>query len=105
MPIFVGRYPDVAIDVSVTNRMVDVIGGGFDAGIRYGGTVPEDMIAQRLSPELRWMAAAIRPNPPRSRTQATSGRAHTMWRRCRTRSSSFARSLRLQQLVVPSACH
>lgn len=58
MPIFVDRYPDVAIDISVTNRMVDVIGSGFDAGIRYGGTVPEDMIAQRLSPDLRWMAAA-----------------------------------------------
>ena len=58
MPIFVDRYPDVAIDVSVSNRMVDVIGGGFDAGIRYGGTVPEDMIAQRLSPDVRWLAAA-----------------------------------------------
>ncbi|WP_242122357.1 LysR family transcriptional regulator [Sphingomonas lacusdianchii] len=58
MPIFVDRYPDVAIDISVTNRMVDVIGSGFDAGIRYGGTVPEDMIAQRLSPDLRWIAAA-----------------------------------------------
>lgn len=58
MPIFVDRYPDVAIDISVSNRMIDVVGGGFDAGIRYGGTVPEDMIAQRLSPDLRWIAAA-----------------------------------------------
>lgn len=58
MPIFVDRYPEVAIDISVTNRMIDVVGSGFDAGIRYGGTVPEDMIAQRLSPDLRWIAAA-----------------------------------------------
>lgn len=58
MPIFVDRYPDVAIDIGVTNRMIDVVGSGFDAGIRYGGTVPEDMIAQRLSPDLRWIAAA-----------------------------------------------
>ncbi|PEQ13636.1 LysR family transcriptional regulator [Novosphingobium sp. PC22D] len=58
MPIFVDRYPDVAIDVSANNRMIDVIGSGYDAGIRYGGTVPEDMIAQRLSPEIRWIAAA-----------------------------------------------
>lgn len=58
MPIFVDRYPDVALDISVTNRMIDVVGSGFDAGIRYGGTVPEDMIAQRLSPDLRWIAAA-----------------------------------------------
>lgn len=58
MPTFVDRYPNVAIDIGVSNRLVDVIGSGFDAGIRYGGTVPEDMIAQRLSPDLRWMAAA-----------------------------------------------
>lgn len=58
MPIFVDRYPAVAIDISVSNRMVDVVGAGFDAGIRYGGTVPEDMIAQRLSPDMRWGAAA-----------------------------------------------
>ncbi len=58
MPVFVDRYPDVQIDIAVNNRMIDVIGSGFDAGIRYGGTVPEDMIAQRLSPDIRWIAAA-----------------------------------------------
>ncbi|MBT0669291.1 LysR family transcriptional regulator [Novosphingobium profundi] len=58
MPRFVDRYPEVTIDISVSNRMVDVIAEGFDAGIRYGGTVPEDMVARRLSPEIRWMAAA-----------------------------------------------
>jgi DNA-binding transcriptional LysR family regulator len=58
MPTFVERYPDVEIDVSVSNRLVDVIDQGFDAGIRYGGTVPVDMIAQRLSPDIRWVTAA-----------------------------------------------
>ncbi|MHA3790084.1 LysR family transcriptional regulator [Sphingomonas sp. YL-JM2C] len=58
MPVFIERYPDVEVDISVSNRLIDVIGHGFDAGIRYGGTVPEDMIAQRLSPDLRWVAAA-----------------------------------------------
>jgi DNA-binding transcriptional LysR family regulator len=58
MPIFVERYPEVEVDISVSNRLVDVIAGGFDAGIRYGGTVPEDMIAQRLSPDIPWVAAA-----------------------------------------------
>lgn len=58
MPIFVDRFPDVEVDISVSNRLIDVIAGGFDAGIRYGGTIPEDMIAQRLSPDMRWVAAA-----------------------------------------------
>jgi DNA-binding transcriptional LysR family regulator len=52
---FLERYPDVEIEVSVSNRMIDITESGFDAGIRYGGTVPEDMIAQRLSPDVRWL--------------------------------------------------
>jgi DNA-binding transcriptional LysR family regulator len=57
MPVFLDRYPDAEIDLSVTNSLVDVVDGGFDAGIRYGGTVPEDMIAQRLSADIRWVVA------------------------------------------------
>ena len=49
------RHPEVEVDLVCTNKMVDVVGCGFDAGIRYGGTVPEDMIAQRLTPDLRWV--------------------------------------------------
>lgn len=55
LPMFVERYPDVELDLAVSNHLVDVIDGGFDAGIRYGGTVPEDMIAQRLSADIRWV--------------------------------------------------
>ncbi len=55
LPVFMERYPDVKIDVAVSNRMVDVIDGGFDAGIRYGGTVPEDMVAQRLSADVDYL--------------------------------------------------
>ncbi len=55
LPTFVERYPDVELDISVSNRLIDVINGGYDAGIRYGGTMPEDMVAQRLSPDIRWI--------------------------------------------------
>lgn len=57
MPAFLDRYPDIEIDLRVNNSIVDVIDGGFDAGIRFGGTVPEDMIAQRLSADIRWVVA------------------------------------------------
>lgn len=55
LPAFVERYPDVELDIAVNNHLVDVVDGGYDAGIRYGGTVPEDMIAQRLSADIRWV--------------------------------------------------
>lgn len=58
MATFLERYPDVEIEISISNRMIDVIGSGFDAGIRYGGTVPEDMVAQRLSRDVRWLVVA-----------------------------------------------
>ena len=58
LPVFAERFPDIEVDIVAANRMVDVVGGGFDAGIRYGGTVPEDMVAQRLSADLRWVVVA-----------------------------------------------
>lgn len=57
LPVFVDRYPDVEIDIAVNNYLIDVIESGFDAGIRYGGTVPEDMVAQRLSADVPWAVA------------------------------------------------
>lgn len=58
LPEFTRRYPDIQIEISASDRMVDIIGSGFDAGIRHGGTIPEDMIAQRLSADLHWVVAA-----------------------------------------------
>jgi DNA-binding transcriptional LysR family regulator len=54
---FLELYPDIELDLAVDNHMVDVVERGFDAGIRYGGTVPEDMVAQRLSGDIRWVVA------------------------------------------------
>lgn len=58
MPVFADRYPNVEVDIVSSNRLIDVVASGFDAGIRFGGTVPEDMVARRLSPALRWVVAA-----------------------------------------------
>jgi len=55
LPLFHERHPRIEIDVRVSNDLLDVVDAGADAGIRYGGTVPQDMIAQRLSADLRWV--------------------------------------------------
>lgn len=55
LPVFMERYPDIEVEVQVSNHLLDVVGAGADAGIRYGGTVPEDMVAQRLSADIRWV--------------------------------------------------
>lgn len=55
---YVNAYPDVQLEVVVQDDFVDIVGGGFDAGIRFGGRVPEDMIAVALGAELRWIIVA-----------------------------------------------
>ena len=51
-PVFAERFPDIEIEVTVDDHFVDVTAEGFEAGIRYSGTIPEDMIAAPLSPAL-----------------------------------------------------
>lgn len=58
LPEYSRRYPNIELEVAVNNRLIDVVQEGYDAGVRYGGTVPEDMISQRLSAEMSWVAVA-----------------------------------------------
>lgn len=56
LPKFAEKYPGIELEVAVDDQFLDVTAEGFDAGIRYGGTIPEDMIAVPLTPPLRWIA-------------------------------------------------
>jgi DNA-binding transcriptional LysR family regulator len=58
LPTFTERYPDIEIEVVITEKLVDIVATAADAGIRYGGTAPQDMIAQRLSGDIRWVVVA-----------------------------------------------
>ncbi|WP_421567027.1 LysR family transcriptional regulator [Stenotrophomonas sp. PD6] len=55
---YVSTFPDVRLEVVVQDDVVDIVNDGFDAGIRYGGHVPEDMVAIPLCRELRWVMVA-----------------------------------------------
>ncbi len=52
------QHPDVELEVVVQDAMVDIVGEGFDAGIRFGGRVPEDMIAVPIGAPLLWVMVA-----------------------------------------------
>ncbi|MCC9623907.1 LysR family transcriptional regulator [Thalassospira sp. MA62] len=52
------KFPDVAIDLVTEGRLVDIVAGGFDAGVRLGETVPLDMVAVRFGPPFRFVAVA-----------------------------------------------
>ena len=50
---FVRQYPDVVLDVTADDSRMDIVAGGFDAGIQFGEYIEKDMIAVRVSPDLR----------------------------------------------------
>jgi DNA-binding transcriptional LysR family regulator len=50
---FIEAYPDVSLDVVTVTGPVDLVAGEFDAGIQLGEFIQKDMIAVRLTPELR----------------------------------------------------
>jgi DNA-binding transcriptional LysR family regulator len=47
------EHPDLNIEISVDSRLVDIVKERFDAGVRLGEMVAKDMIAVRISPDLR----------------------------------------------------
>lgn len=53
LPAFLLDHPDVSVEVIVDDRLVDLVAGGFDAGIRLGETVERDMVAVPVGPDLR----------------------------------------------------
>ncbi|MGJ9420728.1 LysR family transcriptional regulator [Massilia sp. CMS3.1] len=58
LPAFCTAYPDVALDIESNESFVDLIANGSDAGIRLGEAVEKDMIAVRMTPEIRWKLVA-----------------------------------------------
>ncbi|MFD0323916.1 LysR family transcriptional regulator [Lysobacter gummosus] len=58
LPAFAAAYPEVVLDVSTCTGPVDLVGGGFDAGIQLEEFIQKDMIAARVTQELRLAAVA-----------------------------------------------
>ena len=44
------RHPELTIEVTCDDGLADIVAQGFDAGIRLGHTVAQDMVAVRLTP-------------------------------------------------------
>jgi DNA-binding transcriptional LysR family regulator len=44
------RYPDLQVESFGSDALADIVAEGFDAGIRLGEMIAEDMIAVRLTP-------------------------------------------------------
>ena len=50
---FTRNYPDVVLDITADDTRLDIVAGGFDAGIHFGEYIQKDMIAVRVSKDHR----------------------------------------------------
>ncbi|MNV24452.1 HTH-type transcriptional regulator DmlR [compost metagenome] len=65
-------YPDINIEITVDYTLSDIVAARYDAGVRVGDQVARDMIAVRISPDLRiavvgspgYFAARPKPRSP-----------------------------------------
>lgn len=50
LPDFLSAYPDIQLDVSLADKVVDLIGEGFDVAVRIRQMEDSSLIARRLAP-------------------------------------------------------
>ena len=73
LPDFQALYPEVCLDLSINEGLVDIVKEGFHAGFRLGDRLTKDMVAVRLTGPLTpcfsaapsYLAAFGRPEHPR----------------------------------------
>ncbi|MHC2434388.1 LysR family transcriptional regulator [Bradyrhizobium sp. USDA 4451] len=57
---FLARYPQVDLDLVAESAFVDIVAQGFDAGVRYGEHLAQDMVAVPLGAPQRYAVVASR---------------------------------------------
>jgi DNA-binding transcriptional LysR family regulator len=70
---FLKEYPDIKLDASIDDAIVDIVEQGFDAGIRMGEMIDREMIGVRVGADFRmnvvgtpaYFAAHGKPKHPR----------------------------------------
>lgn len=55
---FLDAYPEVKLDITVTDDEFDIVAAGYDAGVRLGEVIEQDMIAVPVSGRQRQCAVA-----------------------------------------------
>ncbi len=50
---FLDSYPDITVEIAIAEPLSDIVGEGFDAGIRLGHALQRDMVAVPIGPVQR----------------------------------------------------
>lgn len=49
---FLPRYPDIKVELVIDYGLTDIVAERYDAGVRWGEQVAQDMVAVRIGPDL-----------------------------------------------------
>lgn len=52
------RYPDVTVEIVADQGLIDIVGEGFDAGVRLGEMIAQDMVTVRMTPPFKAVIVA-----------------------------------------------
>ena len=52
------RHPELTIEIASEDGLVDIVANGYDAGVRLGEMIGEDMVAIRLTPPFKAIMVA-----------------------------------------------
>ncbi|MFA7431325.1 MAG: LysR family transcriptional regulator [Rhodospirillaceae bacterium] len=58
LPAFMAAYPELAVDLVLNDRFVDLVEEGFDVAVRIGRLSDSSLIARRLAPLRRLLVAS-----------------------------------------------
>ena len=58
LPDFLRQYPDISLDLHLSDEQVDLIGDGFDAALRIAVLEDSSLVVKRLAPVQRFIVAA-----------------------------------------------
>ena len=58
LPAFMARYPDLRLDMRISDSVVDLVEGAFDVAVRYADLADSSFVARRLAPDRRVLVAS-----------------------------------------------
>ncbi|QUS41913.1 LysR family transcriptional regulator [Tardiphaga alba] len=58
LPDFTARYPDLKLDLRISDSIVDLVEGAFDIAVRYTEPSDSSFVARRLAPDRRVVVAS-----------------------------------------------
>lgn len=58
LPEFIERYPNLVIDLQLSDSIIDIVEQGFDLAFRMGELAPSTLLASRIDDNPQWLVAS-----------------------------------------------